>query len=143
MLAFDVFPRIKELGLSSYVLGVSTPLFLKLADIHWKRYGDGVAAFDTLDEMKPLGIFPTQPDRLLEVEELVNRISDHLHGCTWGAQGPFVMAMMQGPPFDATLMARIARMKGMIAKKHFYNERDARNLARDEAVKSQYQEAVQ
>ncbi|KAH7192625.1 uncharacterized protein B0J16DRAFT_333422 [Fusarium flagelliforme] len=143
MLAFDVFPRIKELGLSSYVLGVSTPLFLKLADIHWKRYGDGVTAFDTLDEMKPLGIFPTQPDKLLEVEELVNRISDHLHGCTWGAQGPFVMAMMQGPPFDATLMARIGHMKGMIAKKQFRNERDARNLARDEEVKSQYQEAVQ
>ncbi|KAH6954856.1 hypothetical protein HG530_011041 [Fusarium avenaceum] len=124
ILAFNILPRIKELGLSSYVLGVSTPLFIKLAEIHWKRYGDATSAFDVLDEMKPLGLFPTE--KLGELEELIEQISDHLHSCTWGAQGPFVMAMMQAPPFDATLTSRLGRMKGLIAKKQFYNERDGR-----------------
>lgn len=124
ILAFNILPRIKKLGLSSYVLGVSTPLFIKLAEIHWKRYGDATSAFDVLDEMKPLGLFPTE--KLGELEELIEQISDHLHSCTWGAQGPFVMAMMQAPPFDATLTSRLGRMKGLIAKKQFYNERDGR-----------------
>ncbi|KAF5001171.1 hypothetical protein FGRMN_1195 [Fusarium graminum] len=124
ILAFNILPRIKELGLSSYVLGVSTPLFIKLAEIHWKRYGDAISAFDTLDEMKPLGLFPTE--KLEEIEELVEQISEHLHSCTWGAQGPFVMAMMQAPPFDATLTSRLGRMKGLIAKKKFHNEREGR-----------------
>jgi hypothetical protein len=142
ILAFNILPRIKELGLSSYVLGVSSPLFLKLADIYWKRYGDAVSAIDALDEMKPLGIFPTETKKLQEVTELVEQIEQQWHGCAWGAQGPFVMAMMQGPPFDATLRARIGRLKGIIAKKHFYNDRDALNLRQDEEVKSQYEEAA-
>ncbi|KAM0355145.1 hypothetical protein ACHAPU_001008 [Fusarium lateritium] len=125
ILAFNILPRIKELGLSSYVLGVSTPLFIKLAEIHWKRYGDATSAFDALDEMKPLGLFPTE--KLEEIEELVEQISEHLHSCTWGAQGPFVMAMMQAPPFDATLTSRLGRMKGLIAKKNFLNEREGRS----------------
>ncbi|KAL4729733.1 hypothetical protein ACLX1H_004157 [Fusarium chlamydosporum] len=142
LLAFNILPRIKDLGLSSYVLGVSSPLFIKLAEIHWKRYGDATSACDALDEMKPLGIFPTETEKLQEVETVVDQISEHLHSCTWGAQGPFVMAMMQAPPFDATLTSRLGRIKGIIAKKHFYNERDARNAAQDEAVKNHYEAAV-
>ncbi|KAM0194746.1 hypothetical protein ACHAPI_006748 [Fusarium lateritium] len=129
ILAFNILPRIKNLGLSSYVLGVSTPLFIKLAEIHWKRYGDATSAFDVLDEMKPLGLFPTE--KLGELEELVAQISEHLHSCTWGAQGPFVMAMMQAPPFDATLTSRLGRIKGLIAKRQFYNERDGRGEDED------------
>ncbi|KAF4343532.1 hypothetical protein FBEOM_2558 [Fusarium beomiforme] len=130
ILAFNILPRVKELGLSSYVLGVSTPFFIKLAEMHWKRYGDATSAFDALDEMKPVGLFPNE--QLGDLEGLVQQIEDHLHSCTWGAQGPFVMAMMQGPPYDQTLMSRLGRMKGLIAKKHFYNERDGRSEDRAE-----------
>ncbi|PNP78183.1 hypothetical protein FNYG_08500 [Fusarium nygamai] len=125
ILAFNILPRVKELGLSSYVLGVSTTFFIKLAEIHWKRYGDATSAFDALDEMKPVGLFPNE--QLGDLQGLVEQISDHLHSCTWGAQGPFVMAMMQAPPYDASLMSRLGRMKGLIAKKHFYNEREGRS----------------
>ncbi|KAF9768106.1 hypothetical protein IL306_014660 [Fusarium sp. DS 682] len=130
ILAFNILPRVKELGLSSYVLGVSTPFFIKLAEIHWKRYGDATSAFDALDEMKPVGLFPNE--QLGDLEGLVQQISDHLHSCTWGAQGPFVMAIMQGPPYDQTLMRRLGRMKGLIAKKHFFNERDGRSEDRSD-----------
>ncbi|GKU02972.1 unnamed protein product [Fusarium langsethiae] len=142
LLAFNILPRIKELGLSSYVLGVSSSLFIKLAEIHWERYGDAESACDALDEMKPLGIFPTETEKIKEVEKVVNQIEEHLHGCTWGAQGPFVMAMMQKGPYDAALTARLGRLKGIIAKKHFYNERDALNLAQDQEVKAQHLEAA-
>lgn len=142
LLAFNILPRIKELGLSSYVLGVSSPLFIKVAQIHWERYGDAVSACEALDEMKPLGIFPTETEKINEVEKLVKDIEDNLHSCTWGAQGPFVMAMMQAGPYDVTLTARLGRLKAIIAKKHFYNERDALNLAQDEEVKAQHLEAA-
>ncbi|KAF4981978.1 hypothetical protein FZEAL_2324 [Fusarium zealandicum] len=111
LLAFNILPRIKGLGLSSYVLGVSTPLFAKLAEIHWNRFGDAIAALDALDEMKSVGLYPNQ-----EVEELVEQIGEHLHSCTWGAQGPFVMAMMESPPYDASLTARLEYWETRIAK---------------------------
>ncbi|KAG8666845.1 hypothetical protein FPOAC2_11978 [Fusarium poae] len=142
LLAFNILPRIKELGLSSYVLGVSSPLFIRLAQIHWERYGDAESACDALDEMKPLGIFPTEIEKIKEVEKVVKEIEEHLHSCTWGAQGPFVMAMMQGGPYDATLTARLGRLKGIIASKYFYNERVAMNLEQDVEVKTQHLQAA-
>ncbi|KAM0427949.1 hypothetical protein ACHAPT_007409 [Fusarium lateritium] len=108
--AFKILPRIKEIGLSSYVLGVSTPLFTRLADIYWRRYGDATAALDALDEMQSVGLYPDE-----EVEKVVKEISQHLHSCTWGAQGPFVMAMMESPPYDASLTARLERLEQVIA----------------------------
>ncbi|KAJ4206175.1 hypothetical protein NW767_003423 [Fusarium falciforme] len=111
ILALNIIPRVKDLGLSSYVLGVSTPLFAKLADIHWRRYGDATAALDALDEMQSVGLHPNE-----EVEKLVEEISSHLHSCTWGAQGPFVMAMMESPPYDASLTTRLERWERVIAK---------------------------
>ncbi|UPK89312.1 hypothetical protein LCI18_000247 [Fusarium solani-melongenae] len=111
ILALNIIPQVKDLGLSSYVLGVSTPLFAKLADIHWRRYGDAAAALDALDEMQSVGLHPNE-----EVEKLVQEISSHLHSCTWGAQGPFVMAMMESPPYDASLTTRLERWERVIAK---------------------------
>ncbi|EEU37802.1 uncharacterized protein NECHADRAFT_73168 [Fusarium vanettenii 77-13-4] len=110
-LALNILPQVKDLGLSSYVLGVSTPLYAKLADIYWKRYGDATAALDALDEMQSVGLHPNE-----EVEKLVEEISSHLHSCTWGAQGPFVMAMTDSPPYDASLTSRLDRWERIIAK---------------------------
>ena len=39
-LTFSLLPRIKELGLESFVLGVSTPFYNELLEIYWKRRGD-------------------------------------------------------------------------------------------------------
>ncbi|KAF5025147.1 hypothetical protein F66182_2787 [Fusarium sp. NRRL 66182] len=113
ILAFNILPRVRELGLSSYVLGASTPLFVKLADIHWKRFGDATSAFDALDEMKSVGLFPNE-NELEDLDSLVQEISTHLHSCTWGAQGPFVMAMMEVPPYDAGLVSRLEDVQSQI-----------------------------
>lgn len=104
--AFEILPRVKALGLPSYVLGVSTPFYSRLARMHWDRFGDASSALDVLREMNSAGL-----DADDEVSRLLARIRDHLHGCTWGAQGPFVMAMMESPPYDAALTQRLEEME--------------------------------
>ncbi|KAL3952507.1 hypothetical protein ACCO45_012450 [Purpureocillium lilacinum] len=81
--AFEILPRVKALGLPSYVLGVSAPFYARLARVHWDRFGDATAALDVLHEMAAAGLYADEA-----VAELLARIRNHLHGCTWGAQGP-------------------------------------------------------
>lgn len=102
---FAVLPRIKQLGLPSYVLGASTPFYTRLAQIHWERYGDATSALDMLQEMNETGLYPDA-----DVAALLLKMRNHLHGCTWGAQGPFVMTMMEAPPYDGALVARLDEM---------------------------------
>ncbi|PHH92496.1 hypothetical protein CDD83_7133 [Cordyceps sp. RAO-2017] len=104
--AFQILPHVKELGLPSYVLGVSTPFYSQLARIHWSRYGDALAALDVLREMIEAGL---EPDG--DVQDLLAQIRRHLHGCTWGAQGPFVTAVMESPPYDGSLTKRLDAME--------------------------------
>ncbi|KAH8670551.1 hypothetical protein BGZ61DRAFT_459565 [Ilyonectria robusta] len=104
-LAFNILPRIRSLGLPSYVLGISTPLFHKLAQIHWNRYGDLVSAVETMEEMRSVGLY-SDPD----IETLLTQIREQLHGCAWGAQGRFVMAMTELPPYDSSLDNRLEEL---------------------------------
>ena len=101
-LAFKILPRVKELGLPSYVLGVTTPFYLKLAQMHWNHFGDAASTFDMLEEMSTLGLAADE-----ETAAFLEQVRDHLHGCTWGAQGSFVMAMMEAAPYDSALMMRL------------------------------------
>lgn len=55
-LALAVLPRIKALGLASYVLGASTPLYNHLLGIRWLRQGDAGAVFALLSEMQRAGL---------------------------------------------------------------------------------------
>ncbi|KAK9438193.1 hypothetical protein VB005_09201 [Metarhizium brunneum] len=104
--AFQILPRVKELGLPSYVLGVSTPFYTRLARMHWNRFGDANSALDVLQEMNSAGLYADK-----DVHDLLITIRDHLHGCTWGAQGPFVMGMMEAPPYDGMLTQRLEEME--------------------------------
>lgn len=117
--AFQILPRLKALGLPSYVLGASTPFFATLARIHWERYGDVNAALDVLQEMGNVGLYADE-----EVRDLLDRIADNLHACTWGAQGPFVMAMMDAPPYDGALTQRLTAMKQQVARSLIERARD-------------------
>ncbi|KAI1117699.1 hypothetical protein F5Y14DRAFT_401562 [Nemania sp. NC0429] len=56
-LVFSILPRIKELGLESYVLGVSTPFFNELLNIYWTRRGDLSGVLNLLEEMRHCGIY--------------------------------------------------------------------------------------
>ncbi|KAH7122937.1 hypothetical protein EDB81DRAFT_813272 [Dactylonectria macrodidyma] len=104
-LAFNILPRVSSLGLPSYVLGVSTPLFHKLAQIHWNRFGDLVSAVEALEEMRSVGLYSD-----IDIDNLLTQFREQLHGCAWGAQGPFVMAMTEIPPYDNSLSGRIEEL---------------------------------
>ncbi|RCI13316.1 hypothetical protein L249_0632 [Ophiocordyceps polyrhachis-furcata BCC 54312] len=104
--ALQMLPRIKALGLCSFVLGVSTQFYVRLARIHWNRYGDAGAALDVLQEMSDCGLYFDKGAKIL-----LTHMSDNLHGCTWGAQGPFVMKMMEFSPFDNDLTRRLEKME--------------------------------
>ncbi|KAM3514115.1 hypothetical protein MY11210_002216 [Beauveria gryllotalpidicola] len=106
---FKILPRVKELGLPSYVLGVSTSFYSRLASLYWTRFGDSNAALNVLQEMLSSGLYAND-----ESMEVVESIRDHLHGCTWGAQGPFVMAMMESSPYDASLSQRLENIRRYI-----------------------------
>ncbi|KAI3319805.1 hypothetical protein HD806DRAFT_525126 [Xylariaceae sp. AK1471] len=56
-LVYSVLPRIKELGLESYVLGVSTPFFNELLGIYWARHGNLSGMLDLLEEMRHCGLY--------------------------------------------------------------------------------------
>lgn len=116
--AFQILPRIKALGLPSYVLGVSTPFYARLARMYWNQFGDAGSALDVLQEMNSVGL---RADG--DVADLLVRIRDHVHGCSWGAQGAFVMAVMESPPYDGGLMQRLEEM-----------ERHVKRSLREEAV---------
>jgi hypothetical protein len=106
---FKILPRVKELGLPSYVLGVSTPFYSRLASIHWERFGDAHSALDVLQEMQSVGL---HADR--QVSQLVVRIKDHIHACTFGQQGLFAAAIVEAPPFDTGLEQRLNEMEHLM-----------------------------
>ncbi|UKZ49116.1 hypothetical protein TrVGV298_003357 [Trichoderma virens] len=108
---FQILPRIKELGLPSFVLGVSTPFYSKLAEIHWHRFGDANSALDMLLEMNSAGLFANR-----NVNSLISQLRNQLHACTWGGQGPFVMAMMESPPYDGALMQKLEEVEKTIGE---------------------------
>ncbi|VUC24400.1 unnamed protein product [Clonostachys rosea] len=103
--ALQILPRVRSLGLPSYVLGVSTRFYTILATIHWNRFGDASSALDVVQEMMATGL--TADD---DVKALLVSIRDHVLGCTWGVQGPFVSGMMEAPPYDGALMQRIQEL---------------------------------
>ncbi|KAK1254808.1 hypothetical protein MKX08_008803 [Trichoderma sp. CBMAI-0020] len=116
---FQILPRIKELGLPSFVLGVSTPFYSKLAEIHWRRFGDANSALDMLEEMNSAGLFANK-----EATGLLSQLRNHLHACTWGGQGPFVMAMMESSEFGHALIQRIESIERMIEQSSHDRLRD-------------------
>lgn len=116
---FQILPRIKELGLPSFVLGVSTPFYSKLAEIHWQRFGDANSALDMLEEMNSAGLFANK-----DANSLLSQLRNHLHACTWGGQGPFVMAMMESSEFGNALIQRIEFIEKMIVQSSHDRLRD-------------------
>ncbi|KAI0474906.1 hypothetical protein GGR56DRAFT_485739 [Xylariaceae sp. FL0804] len=56
-LVFSILPRIKELGVESYVLGVSLPFYNDLLDIYWTRRGDLTGMLGLLEEMRQCGLY--------------------------------------------------------------------------------------
>lgn len=100
--AFQILPRVKALGLPSYVLGVSSPFYAALARMHWDRYGDASAALDVIQEMNRTGLYANE-----DVQDLLFRIRTDIQVCSYDVQGPLVSAMMEAPPYDGALVQKL------------------------------------
>ncbi|KAI1135533.1 hypothetical protein F5Y05DRAFT_174433 [Hypoxylon sp. FL0543] len=102
-LAFEVLPRIKDLGLESYVLGVSTPFYNELLGIYWNRRGDLSGMLDLLEEMRHCGLyFDTQTASILNhVDSTVGTLARKK------VSGSFGRAVMTMPEYDQSVRTRI------------------------------------
>ena len=102
-LVFSILPRIKELGLESYVLGVSTPFFNELLDIYWTRRGNLSAVLDLLEEMRHCGLYFDN-----RTASILNRIDTALHHLAVGRnRSGFGRALMMMPEYEKVQRERI------------------------------------
>lgn len=101
-LAFQILPRVKSLGLPSYVLGVSSRFYAALARMHWDQFGDAVKAIDIIEEMNSAGLFANS-----DVKELLSRLRGEIMACSSEAQGRLTQMVMEAPPFDEALLDRL------------------------------------
>ncbi|RYO88439.1 hypothetical protein DL766_004330 [Monosporascus sp. MC13-8B] len=103
-LALNVLPRVKELGLESYVLGVSTPFYNELLDIYWSRYGDLSGMLDLVEEMRHCGLyFDGQTSSILgRAQAAVRNLAEgRRYGSSFGA------AIMTMPQYEKSVRDRI------------------------------------
>ncbi|KAI8624148.1 hypothetical protein F5Y19DRAFT_467995 [Xylariaceae sp. FL1651] len=102
-LALSILPRIKELGLESYVLGISTPFFNELLEIYWTRRGDLSSMIDILEEMRHCGLYFDS-----QTASILKRVDEVIFGLA-SAKGrsAFGRALMQMPEYELSQRGRI------------------------------------
>lgn len=108
-LAFNLLPRIKQLGLPSYVLGVSTSFYNKLLAIMWNRFGDAVGVMALLEEMQHAGL---QFDE--ETKSVLHQMERVLRGADQGDSGYFLKKMMRMPEYEPLLKQRLSHWNNNI-----------------------------
>lgn len=104
-----LLPRIKELGLVSYVMGVSTAFYNRLMLIIWERYGDATMVLSLLEEMRHAGLC-FDDDSLA----IVSRIEAAFNYAEAGQRGHFAQALMGAPEFEPLLVQRLAHWTNYI-----------------------------
>ena len=104
-LVFQLLPRVKSLGLVSYVLGASTTLYNETISLWWTHRGDLRAVLSILDEMEAAGMYADS-----HTEKLLDRINVTLRVCQGDAGGwsGFVPSMMRMGGFAEGMRRRLA-----------------------------------
>ncbi|KAI0869525.1 hypothetical protein GGS24DRAFT_493702 [Hypoxylon argillaceum] len=100
-LVFSLLPRIKELGLESYVLGVSTPFFNELLSIYWTRRGDLSGMLALLEEMQHCGLYFDN-----RTAAILNQVAAGVSSMANGTSG-LGRALMEMPEFEKVQRERI------------------------------------
>ncbi|KAI1424291.1 hypothetical protein F5Y12DRAFT_461399 [Xylaria sp. FL1777] len=102
-LVFSILPRIKELSLESYILGVSTPFFNELLAICWGRRGDLSAMLDLLEEMRHCGLYFDKhtTSTITQADTLLSGLSTPEGGSGFGR------ALMMMPEYEHSQRARL------------------------------------
>lgn len=101
--------RVKQLGLVSYVLGVSTAFYNRLMLILWNRFGDAHGVLALLEEMRHAGLFFDE-DSL----SVVSRIQTMYVQADKGQRGRFVQEMMRMPEYEPLIAMRLSHWAGTI-----------------------------
>ncbi|KAF7541659.1 hypothetical protein G7054_g386 [Neopestalotiopsis clavispora] len=101
-LSLSVLPRIKELGLESFVLGVSTPFYNELLSIYYDRHGDLTNMMTMLEEMSYSGLYLDEGtvSVLIKAYNQTERLAS-------GAHGPFANAFMTMPAYEKSVRNKI------------------------------------
>ncbi|KAK1762756.1 hypothetical protein QBC33DRAFT_519330 [Phialemonium atrogriseum] len=111
-LALSMLPRIKQLGLASYVLGVPTSFYNSLMSILWYRYNNVPAVLGLWDEMHHAGLSYDEHSRriLVSAQESLQPYAD-------GDKGPFVGEILTAAEFGPAVQSRIrnCRMRDGVA----------------------------
>jgi hypothetical protein len=108
-LALSVLPRVKELGLASYVLGASMPFYNTLMGIYWYRYGDVGAVFNLLEEMRRAGL-SFDEDTL----EILRDMDRTLLPYAEGEKGLFVKELTAMPEYEPAFDSRLPHWENII-----------------------------
>ncbi|KAK0724901.1 hypothetical protein B0H67DRAFT_598353 [Lasiosphaeris hirsuta] len=120
-LALNILPRVKELGLASYVLGVSTPFYNTLADIIWRRYGNPAAVFNLFEEMRYAGLYCDT--RSLSTIESIGAV---VRQGGLGEKGPFMRELMSLPEYEFNILPRAKHWTKTAERHVLEKERDLR-----------------
>lgn len=107
--ATHLLPRVKSLGLVSYVLGVSTSFYNRLMAMLWHRYGDAAGVLDLLEEMRHAGLSFDENSR-----SLLNTIQHaYSQAGTPMVGGHFKSKLMEMPEYDP-LVPRMSHWVGQV-----------------------------
>ncbi|KAM7196254.1 hypothetical protein V8F20_007094 [Naviculisporaceae sp. PSN 640] len=110
-MTLNLLPRIKELGLMSFVLGVSSPFYNTLARILWYRYGDAKAVLELLEEMRHVGLHCDGT-----TQSVIFRIQEYLKDTKSGMHGPFVAEIVDGYDYEVNMKSRLREWNLFIGK---------------------------
>jgi hypothetical protein len=118
LLALSVLPRIKALGLESFVLGVSTPFYNELLSIYFDRYGDLSNMMSLLEEMSHSGLYFDNG-----TAAILSKAYSQTRTLSTGAHGHFAQALMTMPAYESSVQDRIKYWHSHIALS--INQRDS------------------
>ncbi|KAK7745824.1 hypothetical protein SLS53_002541 [Cytospora paraplurivora] len=109
-LAFSLLPRIKQLGLASYVLGVSTSFYNRLMTVLWRRFGDAAGVMALLEEMRHAGLyFDENTKSIVHSIEAVFSIY-----AARGDYGEFPRRLMNMPEYEPIVAMRLSHWSSQI-----------------------------
>lgn len=109
-LAFSLLPRVKQLGLASYVLGVSTSFYNRLMTIMWRRLGDATGVMALLEEMRHAGLYFDENTKSI-VHGIEAVFSFH---AARGDYGEFPRKLMRMPEYEPIVAVRLSHWSSQI-----------------------------
>lgn len=108
-LALSMLPRIRELGLASYVLGASTPFYNELCAILWRRHGDVRGVIALLREMMYVGLRFDQ-----DTLDLVHEMETALDALGQDDSRPFSKVLATMPDYSLDVQSQLAKLANKV-----------------------------